>query len=365
LKSIKCDKPSIKIGSIQKTTRGVVKKTTKVKKAYIIYNMINILISLFLLFKSKSESISTTTTLLANSNGKDITLNIFHGLGKILHRKNITDNFETNYLAPNLIKMGKQRPQLSVCPEEVYSKIPLTTDSIILYLFQNFIELFAIKSQNSNVDVNDLFQNMSSIYENFIISDFIKNNNDNYDCKLTNEMSAIISMRSILFNFYLPSSDKENKNGDKRISSWMPLRKPFNHNMLEIIKKNKDFVKNTILDETIDNDDGINQLKKCIVENKRDIYSLYLPYLNKINSRKVNKMTSVYKRLCTSEIFSKFKGFSSNRTDIFKENYYEDIDINQETLNSHKIVLNDEPKINLYNYNYELEDDLNIIDQDF
>lgn len=73
-------------------------------------------------------------------------------IGKVLHRKNMetTDSdpcFATEQLLPAKLK-SQQRPPLFYDPDDVLAKTPIGEELITLYLHQNYIELYAIKSAN-------------------------------------------------------------------------------------------------------------------------------------------------------------------------------------------------------------------------
>jgi hypothetical protein len=107
---------------------------------------------------------------------KDQSFGVFRGLGKVLYRKSLdlgAKKLETNLSREEIAKLiecEKRLPKklkkfyrnpLSSCPEEILTKIPMSSDSITLYLHQNYLELFSLKSTGQPFD--NTFDSLVSI----------------------------------------------------------------------------------------------------------------------------------------------------------------------------------------------------------
>lgn len=111
------------------------------------------------------------------SSFKDQNFSIFRGLGKILHRKNLDstnsndERFNWEKKLPKHLMKKYERPPLASNPDEIYDKLPLSSDSIMSYLHQNYADIFNVKS--SSADFDQKFDALNAISENFINSDII------------------------------------------------------------------------------------------------------------------------------------------------------------------------------------------------
>lgn len=158
------------------------------------------------------------------SSSKNINYTIFRGIGKILHRKNLEETSESSAenrsrvegeksLPPHLAKRGLQRPALGFNTDELAAKIPLSADFIIAYLFQNYLELFKIKSMSASFEQS--FDALESISENFMCADQLSRKAGVCDLgcgaeSKMKEMSSLIAIRSILFNMWFGDRDNDN-----------------------------------------------------------------------------------------------------------------------------------------------------------
>ena len=315
-------------------------------------------------------------------NTKDVNLNLFRGLGKILHRKHydsatVEENFQLdkyntlckieNSIPKNLI--SKLRPPLNSVPEDVYSKLTLSTDSILLFLHQNYLEMFTDKSYDM---LDQAFDAMIDISDAFCLSDLLisRNSNIEYSNRSSNlnELSAIISMRSVLFNLYF---DKQKQQGNK--GTWKPLYKPYFSKSNEIIKNRKQKAVDLFLKNQNEN------LK--LTCSKNDFFQYYLPVIcaNSNTSMKFKQKLNIEQKNFINQFTAqmhlannsnnKFKTnvntniFSSLRigqNDIYSTNDDEDDNI----INNKEFILNsnaEQVKNDLYDY----DDSVNITDFKF
>jgi hypothetical protein len=314
------------------------------------------------------------------SNTKDINLNLFRGLGKILHRKHydsttVEENFQLdkynslckieNSLPKNL--SSKLRLPLNAVPEDVYSKLTLSTDSILLFLHQNYLEMFTDRSFDV---LEETFDGLIDISDSFCLSDLLTSRNANIEYSSRsvnlNELSAVISMRSILFNLYLPKQSKSS--GGK--AAWKPLYKPYYNKCNETIKIRKQKALELFLNNQTDN------LKlKC---SKNEFFQYYLPFIckssnssmkfkQKLNMEQknfINQMTAQMQLSNNSKIkpTSSTLSFSSHlrigQNDIFSSNEEE----NSFEVKEFVIHSNIE---NIKNEFYDYDDNVNITDFKF
>ena len=148
-------------------------------------------------------------------------------------------------LPAHLLAAGRERRALSVAPEDTLTKIPLSADAILLYLHQNFIELFAIKTAGVGAATFERqFEALESILDGLCAADRISTASFHYEQAASNgvepgrlkELCALVAMRSVLFNFYLDESNKPpSTTATKNV--WMPLHKPFVYKMNETRQK--------------------------------------------------------------------------------------------------------------------------------
>lgn len=120
--------------------------------------------------------------------------------------------FETeNKLHDFLKSKNLYRKPLFYDPDDILLKTPISEELITLYLHQNYLDLFALKSDDKTFD--EKFEALEQINENFMISDQMNRVMNSVDrsasiagdkCK---EVTALLSIRSILFNTY-SSGDK-------------------------------------------------------------------------------------------------------------------------------------------------------------
>jgi hypothetical protein len=335
---------------------------------------------------------------------KDQSFGIFRGLGKVLYRKNldITDTksnnldakeikllFEAEKKLPKHLKKFYRDP-LSTQPEEILSKIPMSNDSITLYLHQNYLELFSLKSQSKQFD--ETFDSMVSICDGFIHADQISSMSFNSESangqnNRLKDISTLVAIRSILFNFNFDSDgfdgDEETKK-TKRTSTnkniWMPLYKPFIYKLIEMKNKRKKIAKHILIEES-------NQNTISNIDLNKEFFTTRLPFMinkAKINSTKQNKTkqpfqsnTSELNKMETIMLFSKFKPANSKTSfdqlgesstaddDDFKNIKSSDINIELLTMKPVTINQNDEHLSIKSNYVYENNSVLSEIDENF
>lgn len=173
---------------------------------------------------SNSNEASGGTNNLENSS-KNINYTIFRGIGKILHRKNMDENecskwtdqdrerIEGEKRLPLHLKTH-QRPALGFNTDELAAKIPLSADYIVAYLFQNYLELFKVKSSSANASFDQTFEALESIAENFICADFVGRRAGSYDLgcgaeSKLKEIAGLVAIRSLLFNMWFGETDVE------------------------------------------------------------------------------------------------------------------------------------------------------------
>lgn len=153
------------------------------------------------------------------SSSKNISYTIFRGLGKILHRKNLNeaeasrDLVEAEKRLPAHLKQaGKQRPVLATNTDELVGKIPLSSDLLIAYLFQNYLDMFKVKASNARVNFETSFDALESLTEHFMCADQVNRRvgaselGCGSESKLR-EMASQIAIRSVLFNMWFGEND--------------------------------------------------------------------------------------------------------------------------------------------------------------
>ncbi len=178
---------------------------------------------------------------------------------------------------PDCLKYkGLQRPPLFYDPDDILAKTPIGEELITLYLHQNYLELFALKSVSLSFD--DSFQRLDNICENFMLADMINksysNSASDYNYK-AKDTTGLLSIRSLLFHTYIPDESKQSTKTNNGKGLWMPLHKPYVFRMLELRKKKKE----TAYDMLLDNNDAQNvQLACYLIEMQNEFFTTILPY---------------------------------------------------------------------------------------
>ena len=231
---------------------------------------------------AQTKTTTTSTSTLAHKRqqqaqymqqgAKDVSYDLFRGIGRVLYRKHLDLDAEDaagdidatereqrmeaeRRLPAHLLAAGRERRALSVAPEDTLTKIPLSADAILLYLHQNFIELFAIKTAGVGAATFERqFEALESILDGLCAADRISTASFHYEQAASNgvepgrlkELCALVAMRSVLFNFYLDESNKPpSTTATKNV--WMPLHKPFVYKMNETRQKRSRVARDIVL----------------------------------------------------------------------------------------------------------------------
>jgi hypothetical protein len=324
--------------------------------------------------KSSSISANKSENMFIESSYKDLNLNIFRGLGKILHRKRLEEDDENKVnVEKNLPEHLKQRKYerypMSCDPEEVVKKIPLYSDSMLLYLHQNFLELFHIKCENSTLHRNNFdqtFESLDSIMNGFLVADQL--NRTFTQCEYTynvqsgklKEISSLMAIRSLLFNF---NFDEEPKSSRSR-SAWMPLFKPFTNKVNELKAKRFRMAQELVVSNE--------PMQDHLLELKRDFFTNFLPFLAQKAQR-----TSSLRSDANLLLFAPYKPVNSKAANQFDDNtYLEDVNSTllsevtnkidtQTQTNYTQIKQNEQTVKSSYAYETNCEDIENFIDEKF
>jgi hypothetical protein len=293
-------------------------------------------------------------------NIKDVNLNLFRGLGKILHRKHydsatVEENFQLdkynelcrveNSLPKNL--NSKLRPPLNAVPEDVYSKLTLSTDSILLFLHQNYLEMFTDRSYTV---LDETFDGLSDINDAFCLSDLLTSRNSNIEYSsrsaCLNELSAVVSMRALMFNLYTtqPKQQKQQQSQQQNKGMWKPLYRPYYNKSNEIIKTRKEKAIELFL-----NNQNDNFKLSC---SKTEFFQTILPFIcvnsnssmkfkQKLNTEQknfINQFTAQIHLANNNNSNNKFKSFNTSifsslrigQNDIYSTNDNDEDDGNTE-----------------------------------
>jgi len=108
--------------------------------------------------KAKNSSQNNTGSSLAVIGGKNVNLDLFHAIGKVLYAKR-TDEMESREIKMLSHNKKKARNKLEVDPEELLENIPTSTHSFAAFLHQSYLDFFT--------DIHDL----SNAAENLSMSD--------------------------------------------------------------------------------------------------------------------------------------------------------------------------------------------------
>ncbi|RMZ94310.1 cell cycle checkpoint RAD17-like, partial [Brachionus plicatilis] len=277
----------------------------------------------------------------------------------ILHRKNVDSTFEEFEIPKHLARF--KRPHLNTDPEDIYDKLSLNSDLILSYLHQNYIDIFNIKS--SFADFETQFDALESINENFILSDIINNtsvlfesgsNTGSQEARLK-EISASLSIRSVLFNFYF-NSENDSK------SMWMPLFKPFNSKLMEAKLKKKKMARDFVNLAA----DKISLMNKYLIEMNKELFTEFIPFMQlRILSRRPSlprdSLTMMLFKPEFNQLFSKCAKAKTNSQQT-TENDYENEDLKDDIVEEKKGCSGDTSK---GNYEYEDASGLKIEDFNF
>lgn len=308
-------------------------------------------------------------------NVKDASYSIFRALGKILHRKNLTeddtnrDRFLIEQKLPNHLKKYQRLP-MTCQPEDLYYKLPISPDYLNMYLHQNYLDILSSKNNN------DKLSSMCDIVDNFILSDYINAKFEIDDYARQKEVSGLIVIRSSLFNLTSDDTDATKSKGSQvSKSAWCPLYKPFHTKINETKLKRKKIAKDLIMS----NQDHTHMLRYLIDLNK-EFFITFLPFIKtmKISQQHQgnfgvpsNKQRSKFhlnlntiSRQDYYFMFSTLKPVNTKISNQCSENDMPDLDdyddtqnpLNQNTQNTNEVSANG---------NYTYENVLNIIDENF
>ena len=288
------------------------------------------------------------------SQKKDANFSIFRGLGKILHRKHLDNDNDLENRIKIESKLPKkfskyQRKPMSVEPEEILSKLPISQDLTIQYLHQNYLDFFNLKSESADFDIK--FDCLNNINDNFIISDQIMsklNSIESGNSMKYKEISSLISIRSILFNMSFDEDQKSSK------SQWMPLHKPFYFKMLELRRLKRANIQK--MSEKMDNETW----SGYSIGTPNEFVTNVLPFLSMRKEYKEFAMkTSGFNSTMRQFKIENSKSITSNDNDpnFFIEQNIENIEPKAKTDNSSQRSGNTKK-----NYDYEDDFSVDIID---
>ena len=228
-------------------------------------------------------------------------------MGKVLHRKNDPEelNIELENRLPKHLKKNYFRKPLFYSPEDIISKLPISEEVTTMYLHQNYLELYGIKSGSMDVDAQ--LNALSKITENFICSDLMNNKLNVIDQSSSvyntkhKEMPVLLSVRSVLFYTYLKEEDKSthSANSSNNKSLWMPLHKPYTYKCNELKKQRHQAAQRCLFR------DGNTQLASYLIEMQSEFFTTILPYAN---------LKGMYRELASK--YTKGKMFKLNKTAI-------------------------------------------------
>jgi hypothetical protein len=161
---------------------------------------------------------------------------LFKGLGKVLYRKHYNSSNNEDYTKEKFIErekienclscnlVDKKRPPLSQQPEDLYVKLSISSDTILLYLHQNYIDMFLGRNYTL---LDYTFESVISISESLVASDLLSKHNksNSFNNSHTSEYSSIIAMRALLFNLYLSEEQIKANSASKSMltANFIPL----------------------------------------------------------------------------------------------------------------------------------------------
>jgi hypothetical protein len=238
-----------------------------------------------------------------------------------MHRKNLEFNevnrpkFEIERQLPPYLRKFERAP-MSVSPEDIYNKINISPDLTLMYLYQNYLDMYNLKTMSSSMSDGEKFDSLSSMMENFLHSDLINRRSNLVEMHSVQdtrikELSSLISIRSVLFHFNFEDTPTNSSTSMKRKSVsgggtgggvWMPLYKPFNAKMNETRQKRKKLAKELILSNEY-NDPCLIQY---LTDTHKEFFIYYLPYF-------LMKAQLTKRRLYDSQslLFTKYKAMNS------------------------------------------------------
>ena len=279
--------------------------------------------------KSTGTSLKKEKLSLENNN-KDLTLNIFRCLGKVLYRKDLepsqenVEKFNAEKKLPSHLRKYQTLP-MTCEPEEIYSKIPISDETFTMYLHQNYIEIFNLKMSDQSFETK--FTALGEISDAFILADLLNARSLNFsdgsnsvsETKIK-EIATIATMRSVLFNFRKDLNSRDCIESKPK-SIWMPLYKPFTHKIneqrMQRIQQAED-----ILGKNQTTNGNVNSI--YLNDINKEFFTTHLPFINLINSKRRGYLKDI--RINDNMIlFSKYKAVNSKtavETDqsSFKEN---------------------------------------------
>lgn len=280
---------------------------------------------------------------------KDANFSIFRGLGKVLHRKNDPDvlNIDVEDKLPKHLHSKYMRKPLLYQPEDIFNKLPISEELTTLYLHQNYLELYGIKSQ---LDTESQLEALSRISDNFILSDLIncklglmEQSSSVYNTKYK-ELPALISIRSVLFYSYFTSEEKSSSK-----SLWMPLNKPYNYKCNELKRQRKQLAQRILFK------DNNTQLASYLIEMQSEFFTTILPFAN------LKKMYRELNAKYTNVKQFKYRQVISGTTDENDPSLFMDDVVAEEDVRPQQVLASVDTNRKIYDY----DDNVNIQILDF
>lgn len=224
-----------------------------------------------------------------------------------------------------------------------------------MYLHQNYLELYAIKS--NCVDTEHQLDTLIRFSDSFIQADMINSklslldqSTSVYNTKYK-ELPALISIRSVLFNFYLANEEKSNSSNNK--SLWMPLHKPYNYKCNQLKRQRKQLAQRLLFK------DGNAHQASYLIEMQNEFFTTILPFANVRNLYK--ELSSKY----NSQVKQfKFRSAINNANENDPSNFMDDDLNDNDTLQQQQQLQKPLYSIDQNRF-YEYDDNANIQIIDF
>lgn len=123
-------------------------------------------------------------------------------------------------LSKRMMKQQAYREPLFYDPDDILAKTPINEELITLYLHQNYIELYAMRSGNKTFE--ERFDALNAINENFMAADMMNYTLNRADISSGShgsrhkEVTALLSIRSVLYHTYVSDDQKSSSAGKSK-----------------------------------------------------------------------------------------------------------------------------------------------------
>ncbi|KAJ7545123.1 hypothetical protein O6H91_09G107900 [Diphasiastrum complanatum] len=153
--------------------------------------------------------------------GRDVTLSLFHALGKLLHNKRLTngDVVTGSFCNQKLLEKHKRPPLNMAEPEAILSQAQLEADSVMAFLHENVLQFVDEEAIDSVAEVASYLSDADATGTkrkwHLRSLEYLHNTNDTDPSQLAEAIASSIAARGVLF-----------ANTHNPLRKWQSLRAP-------------------------------------------------------------------------------------------------------------------------------------------